>query len=252
MKLKEIEKLISNKLNTEQFISTDISLNGVQIGDLEQDIKKVALVVDASLESFKQAKRWGANLIFCHHGLFWGKPIPIKGIHYNRVKYLIKNNIALIASHLPLDSDLTLGNNAGLAKYLDLVDCEPFGKYKSKTIGIKGKLKKPLGLNQINNLLVGPHEPVYIVPGGKEQVETVAIVSGGSPYSVLEAIDQDIDLFITGDKSHEVYHTCIEEGINMISLGHYATETLGVKQVGEWLKQEFELETEFFDIPTGA
>ncbi len=236
----------------EQFVSSDPSLNGVQVGNLDQEINKIALTVDASLEGFKQAQKLGVDMIFSHHGLFWGRPLAIKGDHYKRVEFLIQNSIALLAAHLPLDAHFELGNNIGIAKTIGLTESEPFGKYKSNLIGIKGKLDTPLGLDDIKKMLVGDNEPAYIVPGGKNLVSTVAIVSGGSPYSVFEAIEQEVDLFITGDKSHEVYHTCLEAGINMISAGHYATETYGVKQVGEWLKSEHGLETVFIDIPTGA
>ena len=252
MKLRDLEKIIYKKLDMDLFASSDPSLNGVQVGNLDQDIKKIALTVDASLEGFKQAQKLGADMIFSHHGLFWGKPIAIKGNHFKRVEFLIQNKMSLIAAHLPLDAHMELGNNIGIAKQIGLSGCEPFGRYKSNFIGIKGRLENPMSLDDIKKLVVGDNEPAYIVPGGKNLVSTVAIVSGGSPYSVLEAIEQEIDLFITGDKSHEVYHTCLEAGINMISAGHYATETFGVKQVGEWLTNELELETVFIDIPTGA
>ncbi len=252
MKLKELETLLYTKLNLETFTSSDSSMNGVQVGDFNKDIKRIALMVDASLEGFKQAKRQNVDLILVHHGLFWGRPKSITGAHFNRVKFLIENDIALYAVHLPLDAHMELGNNIGLAKKLSLKNCQQFGNYKGNKIGVKGELDKPSSLNDISKTILGNSEPVYMVPGGKSQVSTVAIVSGGSPFSVLEAIDSDIDLFITGDRSHEVYHNCIEEGINMISAGHYATETLGVKQVGEWLSKEFDIETLFIDLPTGA
>lgn len=252
MKLRNLEKILYDKLEMNLFSSSDPSLNGVQVGDMDQDINVIALTVDASMESFKLAKKHNADLIFSHHGLFWGKPLAIKGSHYKRVEYLIKNNLSLIAAHLPLDAHMELGNNKGLADCLGLKNIESFGRYKSNFIGIKGELPTPTSLDEIKKSIVGDNEPAYLIPGGKTMISTVAIVSGGSPYSVLEAIDQDIDLFITGDKSHEVYHTCIEEEINMISAGHYATEVYGVQLVGEWLSREYGLETIFIDIPTGA
>ncbi|OQY38922.1 MAG: Nif3-like dinuclear metal center hexameric protein [Spirochaetaceae bacterium 4572_7] len=252
MKLQELEKELSDKLNLNLFSASDKSLNGVQVGDLEQEITKIALLVDASMEGFKQAKKIGANLIIVHHGFFWGSPLAIKGTHYHRVKFLIENNIALYAAHLPLDAHLELGNNAGIAKLLDLKDIEPFGQYRGNLIGIKGKLKNQITLNEVKNRIVGQGEPAYIIPGGKPKISTIAIISGGAPHSVNEAIAENIDLFITGDISHEVYHTCIEEKINMISAGHYATEIHGVKQVGEWIKSTFDIDSIFIDIPTGA
>lgn len=252
MILKELERELLQKLNAGDFSSIDSSMNGVQVGDKKQEIKRVALMVDASLEGFKHAKKHNADLILTHHGLFWGSPIPVTDSHYARIKYLIENNLSLCSIHLPLDAHMELGNNIGIAKALNLNDCKPFGKYKGIDIGVKGVLESPKTLDQIKKDLLGENEPAYLIPGGKNIVSTIAIVSGGSPFSVNEAIDQDIDLFITGDKSHEVYHKCIEEEINMISAGHYATETYGVKSVGEWLEYQLGLETFFIDLPTGA
>jgi putative NIF3 family GTP cyclohydrolase 1 type 2 len=39
--------------------------------------------------------------------------------------------------------------------------------------------------------------------------------------------------------------------LNVVFAGHYATETLGVKAVGNMLKKKFGLKPEFIDHPTG-
>ncbi len=252
MKLKDLASLLDNKLEISNFSPVDSSLNGVQVGDLNRDIKKIALMVDASMEGFIQAQKHNVDLILTHHGLFWGKPLAITGQHFNRIKFLIENSIALYSVHLPLDAHMELGNNIGLADLLELNCIEEFGRYKGISIGVKGKLKEPKTVDEIKKDLIGENEPAYIIPGGKNLVNTVAIVSGGSPYSVLEAIDQDIDLFITGDRSHEVYHTCLEEGINMICAGHYATEIHGVQRVGKWISENSDIETLFIDLPSGT
>lgn len=252
MTLKELEQIVSDKLEYSLFSSSDIGINGVQVGDLNQPIGKIALMVDSSLEGFKQAKQNGCNLILVHHGLFWGRPLAIKGDHYKRVKYLLDNGISLLASHLPLDAHMELGNAIGLAQKLDIVDIEPYFSYKGNNMGLKGSLKEPLSLNEINRIIVGNNEPSYIIPGGKSLVKTVGIATGDGPRSVFDAIDAGLDLYITGDKSHEIYHNCIEAGINVICAGHYATETEGVKLLGKWLEKNYNLETIFIDLPTGA
>lgn len=252
MTLKELEQIISDKLDYALFNSSDIGINGVQVGDLTQEIGKIALMVDSSLEGFKQAKQNGCNLILVHHGLFWGRPIPIKGDHYKRVKFLMDNNISLLASHLPLDAHMELGNAVGLAKKLELEEVEQCFNHKGNNLGIKGSLKEPLSLNEINRAIVGNNDPSYIIPGGKSLVKTIGIATGDGPRSVFDAIDAGLDLYITGDKSHEIYHNCIEAGINVICAGHYATETEGVKLLGKWLEEQYGLQTVFIDLPTGA
>jgi putative NIF3 family GTP cyclohydrolase 1 type 2 len=43
----------------------------------------------------------------------------------------------------------------------------------------------------------------------------------------------------------------MEYGINVIYAGHYATETFGVKAVGQALNDRFGIEWSFLDHPTG-
>ena len=86
---------------------------------------------------------------------------------------------------------------------------------------------------------------------GKEKNLTGAVITGGGEDDVDAAIDEDIDLYITGDASHEVYHTCLENKINMISAGHYRTEVYGVQNVAEKVSEELALKTVFIDVPTG-
>lgn len=252
MKLKDLEKAVWNKLNSDIFAPSDISINGVQVGDLNSNIKKIALMVDSSLAGFKLAQKHGADLILVHHGLFWGRPIAIKGDHYTRVKYLMDNNIALMASHLPLDAHLELGNAKGIADKIGLENLEPFFKYKGNFTGVKGTLPTPKTLNSINRLIVGNNDPSYIVQGGENSVTKVGIATGDGPRNVFDAIDDGLELYITGDKSHEIYHNCIEAGMNLICAGHYATETEGVKLLGKWIEKEYGISTVFIDLPTGA
>ena len=94
-----------------------------------KEVKRLAVAVDASLETFKRAAELECDALFVHHGLFWGKPIAITELHYERIATLLNNDIALIAAHLPLDVHPELGNNATMARLLELEEVEPFGCY---------------------------------------------------------------------------------------------------------------------------
>jgi putative NIF3 family GTP cyclohydrolase 1 type 2 len=94
--------------------------------------------------------------------------------------------------------------------------------------------------------------PTGIFPFGKKDCTTAAVISGGSASSVREAIEsKDIDLFVTGESSHSVYHECLEGKINMIAGGHYNTEVWGVQAVIRHCMAETGIECEFVDVPTG-
>ena len=80
-----------------------------------------------------------------------------------------------------------------------------------------------------------------ILPFGKKKVKKVGVVSGGAAKIVNEAVEK-VDVFVTGEPSHEVYHTAKEAKVNVIFAGHYATETLGVKALANVLENEFGLD----------
>jgi putative NIF3 family GTP cyclohydrolase 1 type 2 len=60
-----------------------------------------------------------------------------------------------------------------------------------------------------------------------------------------------LDLYVTGEMSHQVYHDCLEAGINMIAAGHYVTEIGGVRKIMEQCANQLGLDVEFIDVPTG-
>ncbi|MFH2114609.1 MAG: Nif3-like dinuclear metal center hexameric protein, partial [Spirochaetota bacterium] len=90
-----------------------------------------------------------------------------------------------------------------------------------------------------------------VLPFGPERVTKVAVVSGGAPFELLQAVSEGLDLYMTGEPSHSIYHEAAESHINFIAAGHYATEVHGVKAVAERVSRELGLETVFIEQPTG-
>ena len=252
MTLPEIDDFLSGALNHSAWVGKDMSLNGLQVSRKTLEVHRVAFAVDACLQSFERAVAAGADLLVVHHGLFWGDPLAVVGDHRRRLQYLFDNDLALWASHLPLDAHPTLGNNAGLAAALGLLERQPFGEYRGNKIGFKGVLPTPLKLDRICEILFNGRENVLqILPFGKMEVSTVGLVSGGATQEVSDAIAEGLDLYITGDANHIIHHQALEAGINVISGGHYATETWGVRILAAHLQKEVGVSTVFLDLPTG-
>lgn len=239
-------------LEIEEYKEADDSLNGLQVGKNEKEIQKVAFAVDASLESFRRSVDWGADLLLVHHGLFWGKPVPITGNLYSRIRFLIDNNLSLYAVHLPLDRHPEFGNNAVLAGMLGLESLKPFGEYRGIKIGCKGRLNEKRSIDEIIDLICGTRENTLgVLPFGPSAIGSVGIVSGGAAEEARQAIEEGLDLFITGESSHTIYHECLEGAINVLFGGHYTTEVGGVNRLSGKLKQDNPVETIFIDVPSG-
>ncbi len=251
MLLCELDSWFRSFLEIDNLARIDSSLNGVQVGDLDAEVKRIAFAVDASLETFRRAVEQGADLLTVHHGIYWGSVYPITGVAYRRMQFLLRNGLSLYAVHLPLDRHPELGNNAGIARALGLESVEPFGTYKGVDIGCRGVFPRTRSLDDVVTALPGDAGEIHVLPFGKSDIRSVGIVSGGAPRDVEQAIAEGLDLYITGDRSHSVYHLCMEAGINVIFGGHYLTEIWGVKLLAEKAERELPVSSIFIDLPTG-
>jgi dinuclear metal center YbgI/SA1388 family protein len=252
MTLAEVERWMNDVLDLAALAGLDSSQNGMQVASRAAAVSRVAFAVDASMESFHRAAQWGAQLLVVHHGILWDRPLRIVGIHYDRVRFLAEKDLALYAAHLPLDVHPEVGNNAGIARQLGLVDIEPFGGYKGKSLGFKGRLPAAAPLEDVLSRLAGRQgEPVRTLPFGPALVRAVGIISGDAPWGALQASAEGLDAFITGESAHEIYHHCLEHHIHAIFAGHYHSESNGVQSLADKLARETGLETTYLDIPTG-
>lgn len=253
MTLTELNRYFNSFLHKEDYDS-DISLNGIQIANSapdEKQIEKVAFAVDACEASALKAAEAGADVLFVHHGLFWGHCQTITGTHYKRVAAFIKNDLALIAYHIPLDANEFVGNNFGIAKRLGLEKVRPFGKWRGMTLGAFGELPNECTIEEVaKKLFPNGEKPSCILPFGKKMIKKVAVISGGAGDDFDQAVKIGADLYITGEIGHEEYHGVEESGINVIAGGHYNTETVGVQLVQKRLEEDKGLKTVFIDIPT--
>ena len=245
-----LEKLAA-KFDIDSF--HDVSNNGLQVDSRRKEIKKVVTGVDATLPLFMAAVEAGADLVICHHGISWGDSLKrITGLNYELVKFLMDNDLALWACHLPLDAHAELGNNAGICDALGLVDRKPFGEYHGQRIGFSGRLPSPMPRNAFADLVrdkIGqtPRTALF----GRKTIATVGVISGGAADMVSQAADNGFDAYVDGEMDLAAYNLCLQRGINMFAPGHYATERFGVRALGGWLESSFGIEHQFidFDIP---
>jgi dinuclear metal center YbgI/SA1388 family protein len=248
----KLDAYFKSLLDIEGFAGADSSRNGLQVDNDGSELRKIAFAVDANLETFKAAAACGAGMLFVHHGLLWGEARRVTGTYRERLRYLLDHNIALYGVHLPLDQHPQLGNNAALAELLGLNGVEPFGLYQGRKIGCKGTLDPPLPIEEAARRIAFAGRPALgVFSFGKALNQSCAVVSGGAPWEALQAIDEGIDLYVTGEMGHSVYHEIQEARLNMIAGGHHSTEVWGVRRVMERCVTELSLEGEFLDVPTG-
>lgn len=228
----------------------DMAPNGLQV-EGAPEIRKIVTGVSACHELFVEAARRGAQAVLVHHGIFWdGMPYPLVGWQFRRVAALVRDELNLLAYHLPLDRHPEVGNNAVAGRRLGLTDLQPFGDYKGLPIGFRGRFPEPLPADE----LLARAESLYdqrplAFAHGPDPVASVGIISGGAQRDIHGAIAAGLDAYITGEVSEWVMNIAREAGIHFLSCGHYATERLGVQALGDHLADRFGLEVEFVDVP---
>lgn len=248
----EFDIYIKKNLDLKSLHTIDNSLNGLQVISQHRDVQKAAFAVDASLESFRRAVAWHANLLFVHHGLLWKTDQSITGLFYKRLKFLIDHDLALYAVHLPLDIHPLFGNNIVLANTLNLERIQPFCEYHGTSIGWRGCLPQSSSIDDIERLICGgKNHNLGILRFGPEKITTVGIVSGRASNAIHQALELGLDLVITGEASHTVYHESLEGRLHVLFAGHYSTEIGGVKELSTRVAAETDIVTTFIDVPTG-
>jgi dinuclear metal center YbgI/SA1388 family protein len=228
----------------------DYGPNGLQVQG-RRPVRKVATGVSSCVELFERARDAGADAVIVHHGLFWdGMPRQLTGHTYARVAALLEAGLHLLAYHLPLDRHPELGNNVLAVRQLGLYSLEPFAEYQGLPIGFRGRYPEPIPkelLVERCRALFG-QEPLAFL-AGPEAVSTVGVVSGGAAGEIHQAIAAGLDAYITGEPSEWVMNVARESRIHFLAVGHYASERLGIRALGEHLAARFGLEHEFIDVP---
>jgi dinuclear metal center YbgI/SA1388 family protein len=229
----------------------DYGPNGLQVPG-SAEVTTVATGVSAHLQLFELAAAEQAQLLVVHHGLFWGSgPGPIDASLKRRLKVLFAGDIGLAAYHLPLDAHPELGNNALLARAIGAERIEPFALHHGEPIGFIAHLPGE-GIAAVELFArvaeVTAREPL-VFEAGPARVRDVAIVSGAGSDYLAEAAAAGADALLTGEPAERVMAQARESGLHFVAAGHYATETFGVRRLGEHLAERFGVRHVFLDVP---
>lgn len=249
--LQDILSFINDELDAGSY--KDASLNGLQV-ESNEDIKVIASSVDSGLSVIEDAAEHNADILLVHHGLFWGSPIALSGSHKKIVKTLFDAKMNLVAQHLPLDASEKYGNNYSIARLLQLKKIKPCGHFNGKAIGCIGEnsQKKPFSFfaDTLKRDLDGAAN-MHTFNFGLKTPEKICVVSGAAADQLYHYKNDGFDTFIGGEPKQFAYHFCKDNGINAIFAGHYATETVGVKNISQAVADKFNLKHVFINHPTG-
>jgi dinuclear metal center YbgI/SA1388 family protein len=230
----------------------DYCVNGLQVPGADT-VSTLVTGVSAHAELFHLAAAQQADLLLVHHGIFWGPGVrTVDAQLKRRLQILFDANIALAAYHLPLDAHLEHGNNALLARQLGATGAlEPFAPYKGQAIGCIATFADG-GLpaaELFQRVQVATVRQPLVFDAGPPTVTSLAVVSGAGADYLPEAQAAGAQALLTGEVSERTMAQARELGLHVMAAGHYATETFGVRRLGELLAERFALKHLFIDVP---
>lgn len=227
----------------------DYSPNGLQV-EGGPTIERILSGVTACQPLLDAAVEREVDAVLVHHGWFWkNEPAPLVGMKRRRVRTVLEAGINLLAYHLPLDVHRAYGNNAELARLLEL---SVSGRVDAGGIsGLLwfGRLNEPMGADAFARVIGDrlAREPLHVAGGG-DIVSTVAWCTGGAEDFIDQAAELGVDAFITGEASERTTHAAREQGLHFYGAGHHATERYGVQALGAHVAERFGIEHTFVDI----
>ena len=236
-------RALNSYLGTDRF--HDLSHNGLQVRACGT-VRRIGGAVDATQETIRKARQSKCDLLVVHHGVKWkGEKSPVSDA---RIRLARRLGVAVYASHLPLDHHPIVGNAAVLLRELGIPSTKPFGRLHGAFWGRSGRLSETVPLSGVHHRL-GKNwsSNARALFFGKRNIRIVGCVTGGGSFALEEAKEKKCDLFITGELAYWMRHDAQELGMNVIALGHYHTETLGIKALLTHMHKAFALPTIFID-----
>lgn len=248
--LADIVSLLDAELRISAIHDAPVALNGLQV---ENDgyVSKVALAVDGTQKTLDDAVAAGADLLLLHHGIFWSGLRPITGWWRRKLETCLQHNLAVYGAHLPLDAHTTLGNNAGIARELGLNDIEPELEDHGTAIALSGIFPGTVGELREKYAAITGAGITGVIHDAAAPAGRVVVCSGSAGPDIYRVESKGYTTFLTGEENHWVLNAAQDMGVNILFAGHYATETFGVRALGQLLRERFGLPFIFIDNPTG-
>lgn len=246
MTTRELYQILNKKFPTS--LSCDWDNDGLMCcPDGKREVRRVLLTLDVTADAIERATETECDVILSHHPLIFKgiksldgeAPVSAKAID------LIRHGISVMSFHTRLDA-AEGGVNDVLATLLGLCDVTSFGE---EAIGRIGSLPQETTAEDfaktVKEALCAP--VVQLADAGKS-VRRVAVLGGSGGDDVEAAKAAGADTYVSGELKYHQLTDAPEEGINLITAGHFHTEFPVCEMLKKLLAQiDPSIETEIYE-----
>ena len=219
-------------------------ISGLQVAAHRSEADMLAVCLDPTPASVRQALERRAQCILSHHPLALQPALPRRLDAYHEVlRLLFAADVPLYAAHTSLDvnadgpagwlaRELELSNLAVLEATAPPLDAAPL----PLGFGLAGDLPASLSLAGITSALARHIDLSTATVCGPmpESISRLAYCTGSGSSLLREARAAGAQLFITGDVK---YHTALEAEICLLDVGHHSLEEEMMRRMSGLLAQ---------------
>ncbi len=230
--------------------------SGLQVAARREDVAALAVCLDPTPSSVRNALELGAECILSHHPLLLTPVLPARLDDYHEVlRLLLVADVPLYAAHTSLDVN-GRGPAGWLAQELELRNLavleptsgQPFGNTLPLGFGLAGDLPSPLGFEAIVKILARHLDLSTAALCGPTPgtIRRLAYCTGSGSSLLPAARVAGAGLFITGDVK---YHTALAAEISTLDVGHHSLEEEMMRRMCRLLRERLE-PLEIFFVPS--
>jgi dinuclear metal center YbgI/SA1388 family protein len=211
--------------------------------NLDNNIERIAVALDASSYALKKASEMRADLLVTHHTLIFHPINKISKSLAESLRLALDNEISLYSMHTNYDR-AEGGINDVLAAKLGLRNII------AAEIGRIGEVE-PCDSAELASHVSEILQTPVIYAGEKKGIRRVMVVGGsGFATEFLEiARTNKVDAFISSELKHNILRDYGD--LCLIDATHYATENPGMEALCSRLREISGLEVEFIEQPSG-
>jgi len=202
----------------------------------------------------REAKALRVDMIISHH------PFIFDGIYSldiadpmgRKIQELIKSNISVYAAHMTYDKSNN-GNTVQMARRLGLFGFPLSGKASGEDQDFSvllAQLKEPMALNQLVETVRAGLEleanAIRLVIANQQPINKVGLCAGSGGDYLPQMIEENCQVFITGDVKYHLALEAKESGITLIDPGHFGSEKFFASDFAKQLSTLAGSEVEIF------
>ena len=214
---------------------------GLIVGDPLDEVKTLAVAVDPTMPVVDEAIDTHADLLICHHPLFFEPVHEVSGLGFRGeiVARLYRNHCALWVGHTNVDA-APRGIGQAAADAFGLIDQQPLIEHSplitSKLnpdanqrvgLGRVGRLEHPTSLAEFAQTVAQalPHTELGVQVAGDSnmQVRTVAVMPGSGDSLLDKARAAGVDVYVTSDLKHHPASDAMQQAAYEARLREHTT-----------------------------